>query len=226
MVVRLTALAALIAGLAGPAHAERMCFQGPMPPTALRGQREVMAGSGGVIVAAGEAMPDWRFRDLNRVVRAHVVVVAPGLAIYHPPPTPGAEVVLEDADHQLIAKRERAFKIEPPAAAPAVASVTASLVQSRKNVQVAFAGATPESAVIAVISRVSGDRLVPLAWARVGGAVRSLSIWHTPYTCEQTVTTWLEPKQGDTVVISWVDDAGRISEPSKSIVISGASMRK
>jgi hypothetical protein len=225
MMIRLTALA-VIAALTAPARAERVCFTGPMQATVISGSRAGVAGSGGVIVAAGQTMPDWRFRDLNRVVRPEVVVIAPGLAIYHPPPTAGAEVVLENADHQLIARRERAFSIEAAPAAPLVESITTSVVDRRTYVSATFGGKTPDTAVIAIVSRVERDRTVPLSWVEVGPKVRVVSVWHTPGGCDQIVPTWVEPKAGERVVITWVDDTGRLSEPSKPIVISGASKRK
>jgi hypothetical protein len=222
---RLIALA--LCAAAAPAHAERMCIQGPLDPTPLTSGRNVIAGSGGVIIAAGEKLPDWRFRNMNKVVRPHVVIVAPGLAIYHPPPTPGDDVVLEDLDQNVKTTKKRAFSIEPPPAAPVIKSITSGIVQQRTTVTLELADKPGESAFVAIVSRVERDKLVPLTWAMLRGPQPlAIVLWHTPYTCEQTVTASIQPKAGDRVVVSWLDDAGRLSEPSKPIVISGASSRK
>lgn len=220
-------LAIALCAAATPAHAERMCMQGPMDPTHLASGRNVIAGSGGVIVAAGEKFPDWRFRNGNKVVRPHVVTVAPGLAIYHPPPTPGVEVILENLQHDVLTVKKRAFSIEPPPGPPVIESITSTTAQKRTTVMAKLADKPAETALIAIVSRVEGDKLVPLTWAMVRGKQPlAFTLWHTPYTCEQTVTGSIEPKPGERVVVTWLDDAGRLSEPSKPIVIAGAPLKK
>jgi hypothetical protein len=219
---------ALLAVLAAPVYAERVCFSGPLPPTAIGGPRNVIAGSGGVIVGA-ETMPDWRFRDVNRVVRPQVVVVAPGLAIYHPPPTAGVDVVLENTNHDAVATRKRELSIEEPPPAPVVESIVVTGgLKTRKTVVGRFKQ-IPKNAVVAIVSRIErDDRVVPIVWAQVGGQPNNIELWraYQQYSCDQTITKWVEPAVDDRVVITWVDDAGRLSEPSKPIVISGASRRK
>jgi hypothetical protein len=212
---------------AAPAHAERLCLQGPMDPTHLASGRNVIAGSGGVIVATGEKFPDWRFRSGNKVVRPHVVTVAPGLAIYHPPPTPGVEVILENLEHDVLAVKKRAFSIEPPPGPPVLESITSTTAQKRTTVVAKLAANPPETALVAIVSRVEGDKLVPLTWAMVRSKqALAYTLWHTPYTCEQTVTASIQPKVGERVVVTWLDDAGRLSEPSTPIVIAGAALKK
>ena len=223
-------LAAILLGLllATSAHAEVMCISGPMQPQVIAGRRAQVAGSGGVIVAAGEKLPDWRFRDLNKVVRPRVTALAPGLAIYHPPPLPGTDVVLEDGNHSVIARIVRALTIEEPAGAPRVKAITATTVAGGRRAALAeLAEKAPEHAVAIIVSRVERDHLVPLTWAQVSGnQPPSVLVWHTPYSCEATIPASIEPKVGERVVLTWIDDAGRVSEPSKSIVIAGASKGK
>ena len=77
-----------------------------------------------------------------------------------------------------------------------------------------------------VVSRVAGDKTEPLAWAMISAGAREVQVWHTPFTCEQIIPSAVEPKAGERVVLTWIDDTGRISEPSKPIVISGAAPRK
>lgn len=219
---------AVIVMLATAAEAKRVCFSGPIRQHVIVGASSRIAGSGGAIVASGiEPLPDWRFRDLNRIVRAHVVRIAPGLAIYHPPPLAGIDVVLEDREHQAQLRTERALTVEEPPAPPLVRSIEATDVSGRRTVAAELGQQVPEHALIVIISRVERDRLVPLSWALVsGGSLDPMVLWHTPYGCDATVETWVEPKAGERVVLSWVDDAGRVSEPSKPIVISGASKGK
>ncbi len=212
---------------AAPAHAEMMCLSGPMAPQAISTARNQIAGSGGVIVASGTQLPDWRFRALNRVVRPHVVLIAPGLAIYHPPPLPGTDVTLEDLNHRVIARAQRALTIEEPSGPPQIQSIRTAPEQDRRAVVAQLAEKPPAHAALVIVSRQRGDQLVPLAWAEVPRSrPLVLQLWHTPGGCEEVVETWVEPLAGDRVVLSWVDDAGRLSDPSKPIVISGASKGK
>lgn len=220
-------VALAVIALSTPAHAERMCISGPMRAQAINSPENEVAGTGGVIVASGEAMPDWRFKDMNRRVRPEVVIVAPGLAIYHPPPLPGRDVVLL-SDDTAMAVRTRAFKIDPPSGPPVVESIKMSALGSeRRQVVATLVEGAPTRAVVVIVSRVERDKLVPLAWTQVmRNGPRTIQLWHTPFTCEQTIPTAIEPRVGERVVLTWIDGAGRISEPSKPIVISGASMRK
>ena len=216
---------AIVALLAAPADARR-CFSGPMIARPLIGQKPRMSGAGGMIVV-GDKLPDWRFRVLNRIVRPDVVVLAPGLAIYHPPPLPGDEVVLEDTEHQLIARASRVFSIEPVLDPPAATGV-ASTTSGGRWVQVTatFPGKVPPTARVLIASRVDGARTVPIAWAFAGPGSTQVTVWHSPYGCDENITAWVQPKVGERVVLAWVDDAGRVSEPSRPIVISEGPKRR
>ena len=217
--------ALLVVGLlASDARAE-MCFGGPMPARPVIGEKPRVAGTGGMIVV-GDKLPDWRFRALNEVLKPHVVTLAPGLAIYHPPPLPGDIVEMENTDHQLIARARRAFSIEAPLPPPSVAKVIARMQGRYSYTTASLAGRVPASARIAIISRVEKGRTVPLSWAMVSEGQVDLTLWHSSYSCDHYVTTWVQPKVGDRVVLTWVDDAGRASEPSKPLTISAAPRGK
>jgi hypothetical protein len=187
-----------------------------------------VAGSGGVIVA-GNTLPDWRFRDLNRVVRPRVTRVAPGLAIYHPPPVADPEITLEDKDHAARVRKVRALKADPLLPAPALKRVVfgEDRRSNRSYVNVELSEGTPKTAVIAVITRVDGAKRIPLSWtlARGSGAL-TLPIWHTPFTCELHVDSLIQPKLGETVEVMWLDDSGRLSEPSNAVTIVRAKEPK
>lgn len=223
---------ALVPAASGAVEAKRMCFQGPLPPQVISGARAKIAGSGGVIVASGDELPDWRFRDLNRVVRPRVVTLAPGLAIYHPPPLAGTDVVVEDTGHGEVARTERALTIEPPPGAPDVARITSTeQTAGRRIVDAQLTTPTPEHAIIVVVSKVvstlDGTRVVPLTWANVPGSnPSSVRLWYPPGGCDSVIERSVEPRAGDRVVLTWVDDAGRVSEPSKPLVIAGGSKGK
>ena len=206
----------LVALLATHARADR-CESGPMSARPLNKPGARIAGSGGIIVG-GDKLPDWRVRVLNKVVRPDVVTLAPGLAIYHPPPMPGDEIVIEDAQHQLRARATRAFTVDPLLAAPQVASITTTggdyaLVVAK------LASAAPKGARAVIVSKLDGDRVTPLAWTFVWEAADSLQVFRHPGGCSEYVTSWIEPKRGDRVVLAWVDDTGRVSEASSPIVI-------
>jgi hypothetical protein len=224
--IRALAMLAVLAA-AAPARATPRCDSGPLPPQVTHGNRRQIAGTGGVIVAAGFDLPDWRFRIVNRLVRPLVVHLAPGLAIYHPPPPLGGiDVVLENAEHEIVDRSELALTPGPLLEAPRVRSITTGKVRSRDAVLLAVE-ALPETAVIAVIMRVQGSALVPMAWSFVRFTdPASIEIWHVPMTCEPKVGFLLEPKEGMRVAVVWVDELGRVSEPSKPTVITGGSKRK
>lgn len=212
-----------------PAHAEMMCESGPMPPQGVLRQTKV-AGSGGVIVA-GNTLPDWRFRDLNRSVRPRVTNIAPGLAIYHPPPLADPDITLEDKDHAARVRKVRALKADPSIPPPALKRVlfAEDRTSSRAFVTVELSESAPKAAVVAVIVRVDGARRMPLSWTLVrsnGNGVLSLPIWHTPFSCEQHVDTLIQPTPGEIVEVIWLDESGRISEPSNAVTIVRAKEPK
>ncbi len=217
----------VIAALASIAEAKRVCFTGPMRPQIVAGPNAKIAGSGGVVVASGTTLPDWRFRDLNRIVRPRIITIAPGLAIYHPPPLAGTDVILENDAHDVIDRTERALTIDPTAAAPRINSITKLVYEgSRRAVMTDLADSVPEHVLVVIVSRVAGETLVPLTWVRVSrGQLAGLLVWRTPGGCEQTIESAVEPKLGDKIVLSWVDDAGRVSEPSNPLTIVAAKPR-
>jgi hypothetical protein len=216
-----------VVAISVPARAEMMCESGPMPAQGVFTQTKV-AGSGGVIIA-GNKLPDWRFRDLNRVVRPRVTNVAPGLALYHPPPVADPDITLEDIDHAARVRKVRALKADPLITAPNLKRVVFGEDRSsrRSYVTVELAEAAPKSAVIAVILRVDGAKRIPLSWTQVrSNGVLSLPIWHTPFTCELHVDSLIPPKLGETVEVMWLDESGRISEPSNAVTIVRAKEQK
>ncbi|MBL9017853.1 MAG: hypothetical protein JNL83_26945 [Myxococcales bacterium] len=224
---RALAIGALFACAAtvADARAER-CFGGPMTPRPIIRAEGRVSGAGGIIVI-GDSMPGWRFRAINESVRPDVEVLAPGLAIFHPPPLPGDDIVLEDTDHRVIARATRVFTIEPPLAAPTVTKVVSQTAYGTYTfVTATLTGAAPKTARALIVSRVERDRVVPLSWGTVLGEPTDIQVWHSPRGCDETITGWLQPRRGDRVVLRWVDDAGRVSEPSKPLVISEAPPRK
>ena len=220
--IRTLVVVATLGALATSADAKRVCFTGPMRPQVIASPRATIAGSGGVIVATGTKFPDWRFRDLNRNVRAHVVTIAPGLAIYHPPPLASLEVILENDAHGVLRRTERALTVEATAPAPRIRSITTGAPSaSQRAVMADLEDKVPAHSLILIASRASGDSLVPLTWVRVGaGQSATVLLWHTPRTCEQTIEGAVEPKVGDKIVLQWVDDAGRLSEPSTPVTVA------
>lgn len=217
--IRVIVVAGVIAALAPAAEARRVCFRGPMRPQVLNPSVEI-AGSGGLIVGTGAKFPDWRFRDLNRIVRAHVVKVAPGLAIYHPPPLAGISVVLENESHGILARTERALTVDPVAKAPRVRALFAMApAANRPPVLAELESPIPAHTLLVIASRRVGDALVPLTWSRVSAGQSTLTVWRSPGGCEETIPDSVQPLVGDKIVLQWVDDAGRISEPSAPIRI-------
>jgi hypothetical protein len=219
-VIRVLVVVGALAVLAPRAEAKRVCFSGPMRAQIIAGPNATIAGSGWVIVASGTKLPDWRFRDLNRIVRARIVKIAPGLAIYHPPPLAGIDVVLENEAHGVLARTQRALTVGATVGAPRVRSITTRTQSEQRSVIAELGDTIPEHTLLLIASRVSGDTLVPLAWVRVWkGQSETVDLWHTPGSCEQTIPDAIEPKIGDKIVLQWVDDAGRISEPSTAISV-------
>lgn len=219
--------AALVFGvlaLATPtrARAEMVCEGGPM--VAHVASQQQVAGSGGVIVA-GNKLPSWKFRDLNRRLDPIVEVIAPGLALYHPPPVADPTLVLESADQQVLTRVPRALRAAPPLAPPAVQRIESNEDRrfKRASVTVELARKSPPGVVAAIATLVSGEQRTPLAWTYVRGEVPSLIIWHTPHTCEAFVETMIQPLPGQIVEIRWVDASGRLSEPGNPVKVERGS---
>ncbi len=218
--------AAIVLGvlaLAAPARAEMVCEGGPLLPQVMPGQLRA-AGSGGVIVTASE-LPDWRFRDVNRVLRPQVEVIAPGLAIYHPPPVADPELALVDAEHLVRLRMPRALVATAPLDPPAVQRVVVTREPRGERIQVVveMSGKVPVGAIGAVISRVSGAQRTAMSWASVRAGSESFPVWHTPYVCEQRVASLVTPEVGQTVEIRWLDASGRVSEPGTALTIGRAA---
>lgn len=218
--------AVLTAAAAAPARAEVACFSGPMAPTSFSNPGGV-AGSGGIVVASGRDLPDWRFCAGNRILRGEVTTIAPGLALYHPPPmVPGVDVVLESQDHVVVAQVRRAFAVGAVPPAPELEGVTWAMpISNRTNVTARLSAQVPAHAMLAIVSRVEGGKVVPLAWEPVSRGMALIELYRTPGYCDQTIPQSIEPKAGQTVVVTWVDDTGRLSAPSKPIVIAKATRK-
>lgn len=217
--------AAIVLGvlaLAAPARAEMVCEGGPLPPQTLDGQIRA-AGSGGVIIAANE-LPDWRFRDINRLLRPHVEVVAPGLAIYHPPPVADPELALEDATQVVRARLPRALVAERPLDPPALKRVVFihEPRAERTMVLAEVTGKVPEGAIGVVVSRVVGAERVAMAWNTVRTGAADFALWHSPTVCQPRVASLIMPTVGETVEIRWLDASGRLSEPSRTLTVARA----
>ena len=218
--MRAVALALVL--VSAHAHADRMCEMGLLPPQVIDGAGGVIAGSGGMIVASGDKLPDWRFRVLNKVIRPRVVPLAPGLAIYHPPPLAGTDVVLENLERSVIRRARRALTIAPGPESPKVDVIATAEVGGRTSV-IAELDPIPRDAIVVIVSVVERDRTLPITWVRTGGASgQKLLLWHTPYGCEQTIDGTRQPRVGERVVLSFVDEAGRVSEPSKPVTVTRA----
>ena len=228
MIRTLGALLVLCLTLAAPpAYAEMMCMSGPMAPHAISvANDEGVAGSGGVIVASGEALPAWRFRDVNRVASPRVIVLAPGLGLYQPPPTVGPELVLEDVAQRVVHVTKRALQVQPAREPPRLEKVTAVMTtkdQPRASTTILLDKDPPPGLRLVVISKLVGGREVPMSWVEINGSARrAIEVFHTPWGCEQTIPSAIEPRPGDRVSVRWIDAAGRISEPSNAVTIASA----
>ncbi|MBL0218574.1 MAG: hypothetical protein IPQ07_32440 [Myxococcales bacterium] len=222
--MRAVALALVLISI--PAYAERVCERGPLRPQVIAGTDGQIAGSGGVIVASGDKLPDWRFRVLNKVVRPRVVTLAPGLAIYHPPPLAGTDVVLENLEQSVIRRARRALTIDPGPEPPKLVGIESRDAEGHTSV-VAELEQVRGDVVVVIVSVVERDRTVPITWVSTRGASGpKLLVWHTPYGCEQTVEATRQPRVGERVVLSFVDEVGRVSEPSKPVTVTRAKAPK
>lgn len=101
------------------------------------------------------------------------------------------------------------------------ALIIVALLASHARAEVCFGGPMPARPVIGDKPRVAGS----------GGMIVSegeteVTVWHATFSCDHYITSWVQPKVGERVVLTWVDDAGRVSEPSKPLTISAAPRGK
>jgi hypothetical protein len=221
----LTALTALAVLEPPRPAAAGPCAVPLMVPTVFTPAGTAIPKDGGVVVldepgggdlATHGAPSKWQFVHGARRMTAKISVVAPGLAVLA-----GTGRELHDAhDKPLVAL---GVGQEAPLAAPEVTAVTYRAVSGRRGtavgVQAVFAAPPPPDRVLVVVD---ADGTTGRSWGvPSGGPERYVTVFASG-SCTVQPTGTRVSALGDEVRLRWVDNAGRVSPPSKPIKVTAA----
>jgi hypothetical protein len=211
--------------VAAPSIARADCDFSGLVPQVLPTDAKVPA-DGGVLVAAqpkgGSALGSgdvtvqrgWRFRGIK--ASPTIDVLAPGLAVYRLPAGDGS-IVLEDDKQAAVATVTPTKEKRARLAAPKVKAITFQHPVSRRvmdQVVVELDGEPPAEAAALVIADAKG---APRSWGRVSG--RSVTAYAS-HSCIALPNGTVMSKAGDQVVVYFVDNVGRKSDPTKPIAVT------
>ncbi len=163
----------------------------------------------------------WRLRVKGKRVDTVSTRLAPGLLVYRPP-AGAAAWELVDGSSKRLAKATLAPKGKEPALldAPAATRVTSGTTQSRhpnRFVNVELQAPAPKDALALVVMKPKG---AVLSWGVAFAGASSLNVFSTGSGCFATQSEGtVQAQPGDTVILYWIDQNGRRSRVTPSIVV-------
>lgn len=237
-------VAAVALGHASPAYPK--CARVLLAPQVITHGADTIPAHGGVLVGfakttddAAEAFvgrdpamnADWTLTVGRRKVRPRVEQLAPGLAVYRPGALRGARpttITLRDGKGGRLAAfsaTSRTGGVDLPA--PVVIQLTStSSAQSKgrwsgvRTTATAVVDRVPDGAAALIVYRETAGAATALTWARVGaGASPTIEVYATPGRCGTEPDGLTPPQPGDSVVLAWVDQFGRLSPRSTVVVV-------
>jgi hypothetical protein len=225
--VRTTILIAVVL-CAAPSVARSECAVSGLVPVVLTRSTNELPADGGIVIAAqsqggnlpsGEVtvQPAWRIAIGKMRITPTIQVVAPGLAVYRWVGAAG-EVVLLDKDGKELVTVRATKATQPPPAAPVVKKAWRH-VNGRRHSTLEIGvevDAVPADAVALVLA---DDKGKPRSFGPTSH--RSATTLYPLYqpSCALVPNGTETTKVGDRITLLWVDDAGRVSPPSKPIVV-------
>ena len=163
----------------------------------------------------------WRIRVKGKRLDTASTRLAPGLRVYRPP-TAAATWELVDGSNKRLAKATLVPKGKESALldAPAATRVTSGTTQSRHPnsfVNVELQAAVPKEALALVVMK---PKAAPLSWGVAFAGASSLNVFSTGSGCFATQSEGtVQAQPGDTVILYWIDQYGRRSRVTPSIVV-------
>lgn len=235
---------AVALGSASPASSK--CARVLLAPQLITHAAETIPARGGVLVGfeettddAAEAYADhdpamntdWTLVVGKRKVRPRIEQLAPGLAVYRPGvlrSSRATTIVLRDGKGAKLGTFSATARPAPATLpAPVVTKLTSTSVAQNKgrwNGTVTTATAVvdriPDGAAALIVYRRTADATTALSWARVAvGSAPSIEVYASPGRCGSEPDGLTAPATGDSVVLAWVDQFGRLSPQSAVVVV-------
>lgn len=226
--VRLTALIALASLAAASTPVAARCARMNQQPVVFTAETVVTA-DGGIVVGTREVQWDqkdkgeavqksWRLRAGGRVLTPSIDVIAPGLAVYRLPAKLAAAVLVDGK--KVVAKVKLADKLATIDAPKVVSIVHTQRMGRRSSVDVVvnLDGTAPPGVVALVLVDATGKAR---SWGEAMYHEERIPVFNQS-SCGVLPNGTVASVPGDEVTLFWVDMAGRVSPPSKPVVITGA----
>jgi len=226
----------VVAALAAPGAAGP-CAIRPLVPMVMTPSNTTIRPLGGVVVGlaqfgfdqVGEGLVQsrWKFHEGSRYVAPTIRTIAPGLAVYEPPPGTGTMKLVEvrkDGQRVLVAVRRT---IDKPSPLPKLVLRAARHRHDRAlgprgydrtTVEIDLAAPPPVGA-IAVLLYAGGKTPRVASWVETTPG-RSLTIYHSPGRCETQIPGFVDTAPGTRVSVAWLDASGWLSPRSNEVVVT------
>jgi hypothetical protein len=168
----------------------------------------------------------WKFVDGATSTAPVVRTIAPGLAVFEPPPGSNPLTLTVENNRKLTFKRGAA---KPALGAPTVTGIVNDVSPGgprqspTTTITVKLTGARPDSAVAMIVF----DGTTPVTWATAfnyQGPTGQLQVFRTAGRCETQIPGSSAPASGTKVTVAWVDAAGRIGAKSKVVTVAQGSL--
>jgi hypothetical protein len=226
---------ALVTLLATHELATAKCAMPSIGSVVLSSAGAKIAAGGGILVGSQTSFgsnavgaedainKSWRFSDGTKQHEPVLVTLAPGLVVYQPPKGVTGALTLVDGKTEH-AKFEVTADAPVLLAAPDLKSVVRTEVPvryggSRFEVTARFKAAAPKGTIAVVVFAVTKRGNVARSWASIGEGATTGQVAGTAGRCDPGVPGEVISKVGEKVVLAWVDAHGRLSAPSKPVVV-------
>ena len=216
-----------LVSLIGTSHATPI----PIPGSFVLTINQTIENGGGIVVESrGKPETDaaFQYRDVNKLLRPTIRVIAPGLAVHELLAASGPNLdVVNQAGDAITSVRRATGPGLPLLDAPKLKSLVWKKTEypgrrpfTHIGVTAMFAGTVPPQALALVMYRLdrSGKTgKTPLSWGLASGD--RAEVYRNPGMCELP-RAFIEPAVGERVVVAWLDKSGRLSPTSAPITVS------
>lgn len=196
------------------------------PDTSVSPEGGIVIGELPTMINDTKPTPDrssWKVRVKGKEVTAKVDPIAPGLVVYRPPAGATTYEVMNAKNKRAaqgkLAKGTAAALLD----APRVTAVVSGESHGRHPsvfVNVEIEGVPPKTAIALVLSKAKG---AALSWGQVSPEASVVNVYSTGGGCVSKFSDGTVVAQpGELVVAFWVDELGRRSRVSPTVVVDKA----
>jgi hypothetical protein len=172
--------------------------------------------------------PKWRFRSEHHVLAPTIEQLAPGLSVYKLPVT-GDSLVLETEDHIAVVVVSRspdrdAARLPPPMPTQISFAMSEGFRFTQMRVTVTLVAPAPRHATAMIAYRVDDERRTAISWGPVVAGAKQIPVFSSRNMCVPGAPGEDAARAGSHVVVAWVDESGRLSAPSRELVVVPGKM--